>query len=106
MTFKIANKTLREFQNGDVLTLEDYPKIGDLPKEYQEGEAEGCQIADLLLYEGGKLEDYGRKLKDGVDSVLFYRTFTLLEAPLNTNVPKRLREATCGLLIDTYTEDL
>ena len=83
---------------------EDYPPLADMPTEYQRERADGCKIAANLFYGGGKLEDFGRKLKGDVHAKSFYLA---LQAYLCSFAPKHEHKmATCGWLIDTCTERL
>ena len=80
----------------------DYPNEGAIPEEYQRGLAKGCEIFSALFFNGGTLDAHGRKLRDGVDAAAFYAT---LRALMCSFAPQhQIKEATCGWLIDTYTE--
>lgn len=81
-----------------------YAFFKNLPEEYQRGRAEGCKIASRLFFGEGKLEDYGRALKSGVQADHFFRT---LRAMLISFQPQHeVKEACCGALIDACTGPL
>ena len=104
MALKIGNHEFREFTAVDAAfgaRLADYPKRDALPDDYMSHRAPGCKIASALFLGGGSLADHGRTLKPGVDSVEFH---TALRALLcSFDPPHEVKEATAGLLIDTYT---
>lgn len=107
MVFEIAGHKIPE-QSGLTAAfgadLNAYPPLDDMPDEYQRNRAEGCEIASSLFYKGGKMSDFGRALKKGVDNEKFLLT---LRALLSSYSPKHEQKiATVGLLIDTYTEKL
>lgn len=101
----IAGHTFRQFEGVDAAfgaRLRDYPKMEALPEEYRRGHADGCRIFSKLFFGGGRLSDHGRSLKAGVDSGRFYTALRALMSSFDP--PHELKTATCGLLIDTYTE--
>lgn len=81
-----------------------YPAMNSLPEKYQRGQANGCKVFSALFFGGGKLADHGLELNAGVDAKAFLTTLRALMSSFAPN--QELKEATCGLLIDTYTHKI
>ncbi|MBO9428127.1 hypothetical protein [Sulfitobacter sp. R18_1] len=107
MSFEIAGHKIPE-QCGLTAAfgadMNAYPPLDAMPEEYQRGRADGCKIASSLFYGGGKMSDFGRVVKEGVDNTQFLLT---LRSLLSSFAPKHEQKmAAAGLLIDTYTVKL
>lgn len=105
--FKIGNHEFRDFTALDSAfgaDHKDYPDIKSLPEEYRKGRAPGCKIFSSLFFKGGSLEDHNVRLKDPQTAPAFYVTLRALMGSFAP--PHEVKTATCGLLIDTYTETI
>jgi hypothetical protein len=102
---KLGNHTFRDFGGTNVVRgvdSRDYPAMADIPSTHTSGRSKGCKVFSELFYGGGRLGDHGLRLKTEVDSGKFYTT---LRALMASYAPKHeIKEATCGWLIEEYTE--
>lgn len=82
--------------------IEQYPPMSAIPDEHRAGRSKECNVASALFFEGGSLAEHGLRLKPGVDADRFYRT---LRAYIASFAPQHEHKmATCGWLIETFTE--
>lgn len=102
---KLGNHQFRSFTNLDVAfgaAISDYPPFDSIPEEFRRGHSSANKVASTLFFRGGKLDDFGLRLKSGVDRASF---FGPLQAMLGSFEPKHEhKEAACAWLIAEYTE--
>jgi hypothetical protein len=81
---------------------EDYPAMEDIPEEHQNGESEGCKIFAMIFFNGGRLIDHGRVIRNEVDRNDFMTTLQALMKSFD--VKHEVKHATCGWFIDEFTK--
>lgn len=82
--------------------LKDYPKYEAIPEEFRRGNNKFNSAVSGLFFKGGKLEDFGLRLKPTTNSALF---FTAMRALLRSFAPPHeLKEATVAWLLSEYAE--
>jgi len=84
--------------------LADYPKYEDIPEQFRRGNTPFNKAVSGLFFKGGRLEDYGLRLKAGTDRGAF---FLALRALIGSFAPKHeLKDATCAWLLSEYAEQV
>lgn len=105
VALKLGNHQFRAFNGLDCAfgaNLADYPPYDSIPEEYRRGNTPANKAVSTLFFKGGKLEDFGLRLKAGVDQSAFFRT---LKAMLHSFDPKHEhKEAACAWLVAEFTE--
>jgi hypothetical protein len=82
--------------------LKDYPPYDTIPEKFRLGHSQANKVVSTLFFRGGKLEDFGLRLKVGVDPSAFYGAF---KAMLCSFEPKHEhKEAACAWLVSEFTE--
>lgn len=82
--------------------IKDYPPYGAIPEEFKDGNAPANKVVSFLFFKGGSLEQFGLRLKVGIDRDAFYGA---LRAMLCSFTPKHEhKEAACAWLINEFTE--
>lgn len=102
---KLGNHQFRAFDGVDCAfgaRLKDYPPYESIPEEFRRGHSPANKVVSTLFFKGGKLDDFGLRLKAGVDRAAFYGA---LKALLSSFDPKHEhKEATCAWLVSEFTE--
>lgn len=102
---KLGSHEFRAFNALDAAfgaDLRDYPPYDSIPQEFRYGHTKFNDAVGTLFFEGGKLDDFGLKIKDGVDRVQFYAT---LKSLLHSFAPPHQhKEAACAWMLSEYTE--
>lgn len=102
---KLGSHQFRAFTNLDCAfgaRLADYPPAATIPDEFWNHSSPANKVVSTLFSKGGKLDDFGLRLKPGIDPSAFYGA---LKAMLGSFDPKHERkEAACAWLVSEYTE--
>lgn len=102
---KLGNHQFRAFTGLDCAfgaRMSDYPPYDSIPEEFRRGHSVANRVVSTIFFRGGKLEDFGLRLKAGVHPTAFYGA---LKAMLCSFDPKHEhKEAACAWLVSEYTE--
>lgn len=101
----LGDHQFRAFTDLDMVfgaDLKDYPPYDAIPEQFRRGNTAANDAVSSLFFRGGKLDDFGLRLKSGVDPNAFYGA---LKAMLCSFAPKHEhKEAACAWLVSEYTE--
>jgi hypothetical protein len=105
VTLTLGAHKFRPFTNLDCAfgaDLKDYPPYDAIPEEFRRGYTPANKVVSTLFYKGGSLDQFGLRLKAGVDRSAFYGA---LKSMLCSFAPKHEhKEAACAWLVAEYTE--
>ena len=101
----LGSHRFRAFTGFDMVfgaDLEDYPPYDAIPEQFRRGNTAANDAVSTLFFRGGKIDEFGLRLKSGVDPNAFYGA---LKAMLCSFAPKyEHKEAACAWLVSEYTE--
>jgi hypothetical protein len=102
---KLGEHVIPDFDGIDATfgaNLKSYPKYETIPEPFRRGTTKFNDAAGLLFFQGGKLEDYGLRLKPTTNRARF---FTAVRALLcSFEPPHELKDATVAWLLSEYSE--
>jgi hypothetical protein len=102
---KLGSHQFRPFTNLDCAfgaDLKDYPPYEAIPDQFKLDYAPAAVVVSTLFFKGGKLDDFGLRLKAGVNRAAFFAT---LQSLLGSFAPKHEHKtAACAWLVDEFTE--
>lgn len=88
----------------DCHLLPHLPKWDSLADEFKQGTAPECKAAQMLFFNGGKLSDFGYKVKDSLD---YARVIPALQATLMSHSVKHEHKiAGVGALIRDWCDEV
>jgi hypothetical protein len=102
---KLGSHQFRPFSNLDCAfgaDLKDYPPFDTIPEQFRRGNSPANNVVGTLFFKGGSLDQFGLRVKAGVDRSAFYGA---LKAMLCSFAPKHEhKEAACAWLVHEFTE--
>lgn len=102
---KLGTHQFRAFTNLDCAfgaDLRDYPPYDTIPEQFKRGNTPANNVISTLFFKGGRLDDFGLRVKAGVDRSAF---FGALQSMLGSFAPKHEhKEAACAWLVHEFTE--
>lgn len=105
VALKLGDHQFRQFTNLDCAfgaVIRDYPPFEAIPEQFQRGNSPANKVVSQLFFKGGSLDEFGLRVKAGVDRSAFYGA---LKAMLCSFAPKHEhKEAACAWLVSEFTE--
>jgi hypothetical protein len=102
---QLGSHKFRPFTNLDCAfgaDIRDYPPYETIPEQFRRGNTPANDVVGTLFYKGGSLDQFGLRLKPGVDRSAFYGA---LKAMLCSFAPKHEhKDAACAWLVHEFTE--
>lgn len=102
---KLGDHQFRPFTNMDCAfgaDLKDYPPYDSIPEKFRRGNTPANSVVSTLFFKGGSLDQFGLRVKAGVDRSAFYGA---LKAMLCSFAPPHEhKDAACAWLVAEFTE--
>jgi len=101
----LGNHKFRQFTGLDAAfgaDLRDYPPYKDIPEQFRRGNTPFNDAVSALFFKGGKLEDFGLRLKPETNASAFFAALRSLLCSFAP--PHEHKDAACAWLLSEYTE--